>query len=779
MRETVIRCMFCEDVRVIQTHSWAGSEDNCPRCGHNERSVETVRQSSQAELIENQTFKLGNYIDLHPDSPWAKSLLMALTSSTQAPWLIEQDAIDASGGSRQVMLHLRRCGYMAWIHQRGIAVRLQRLNMTHLPNVGREELLSRWSSVFKYGQPRLNAWLESLDVQKSERWPRLLLTTYKHLHISELIVVARKLIQIDPTLDIVPEFNLDPFMVDEHLSPLNGPQHVQQLLIQLVAPKRPSPWIGEIGRLLRSLRHTLRKRWYTPVVDEGYLPDQLTAFDHALQQRGLNSWRTPSQRDATKLILDGQDDGIVILPTGHGKTLCFDLAAECMDEGDYILVVSPLLALMESQNNTFGERSVWFKGNMEEDARLDAFDELEDVDIVLISPESLGPNFLSMLRDYRLPRRIVIDEAHCVLAWGNGFRPEYLELGRTRQLLENALGASIPMIALTATLTANGIDELTQILSLRKPVIIRESADRPELTFEALAIETNDRRLKLITSFLEQNQHTTGIIRVANATGVSPLSAEALTKHLRERNLDVEAFHAGLSDTQKTALMAQLNERALQALVVTSSFGMGIDLPFLEWVIHAQPPTTLADYLQGAGRAGRGMSPDIEQARCIVIGAESDRKSLSQHLYYHLPRVDTVQGMISHWVDSPAEEPEPGVYVDQKTSVISIDTKRQIKQSMVIRYAARKGSIELLRSTNNDLLRFRIPKHPDVWNTFGKKRERDRTLVDMEWIRVMSLVTGTNRCRRAIILEAFDDEPQPPYLRCCDVCDGPLMTEYL
>jgi ATP-dependent DNA helicase RecQ len=260
------------------------------------------------------------------------------------------------------------------------------------------------------------------------------------------------------------------------------------------------------------------------------------------------------------------------------------------------------------------------------------------------------------------------------------------------------------------------------------------------------------------------------------AQGQHPLSTEALSQHLRQKGLAVEAFHAGLSESRRRELVEQLNSRELQALVVTSSFGMGMDLDWLEWVVHAQPPTSLADYLQGAGRAGRGMLPVFEQALCVVIGDESDRRDLSQQLYYHLPREETLRATLKGWLSSPHDEPEPGVYVDHDNQIITIDTRRQIAQGGAMRYAMRKGALEPLATASHELLRFRVRNSPEVWSNFYRERERDRETIDREWLRVMNLVTGRG-CRRATVLSVFDDVPEPPYPGCCDVCDGPVVKD--
>lgn len=777
MLETVIRCRTCEDVRVLVSRHTVDPGSSCPRCAGGDRARDTIRGKDAPPRHPGVTLHLQSQAASGRAGLWASTLLERIREGARVPWLIPHEIIDTSGGTREVLAGLARCGYVAWVSQGGIAVRLIERDLTPLPGLDHKELLARWSAVIEGEPDELESWLEALPGHEDERWQRLLVTTRLHLSTMECLVIARHLALSHPGLELMRELGLDPFMLNEHDTALKDIEHVRRLLDRLVVTDPRSPWTGRMGRMTRALRKTLRERWYAREdADEGFIPDEPDALDRALVTRGFASWRTPSQREATRLILDGVRDGVVVLPTGHGKTLCFDLASECMAPGDYILVISPLLALMSQQDHALGSRSVWFRGGMDEDDLWDNLEALEEVDIALVSPELVSSSrFLDQLTEHRLPRRIVIDEAHCVLEWGNGFRPEYLNLGRIRERLEEHLGAPIPMIALTATLTQANHKELIDVLGLRQACLVRESADRPELWFEGIEILTSRERVDFIENFLGRHRHMTGIIRVAMARGGHPLSAESLAAHLGSRGLAVEAFHARLSGATQSELIERLASRELQALVATSSFGMGMDLPWLEWVIHAQPSTSVADYLQGAGRAGRGMDVQLEQAMCLVLGSELDRRDLSQQLYYHLPREETLRHMLEGWLRSPHAEPQPGVYVDAEAAIITLDTRRQHAQSAAIRYAIRKGTLEYVCTSAGHLLAFRIPDDPKVWSNFYTARERDRAAVDREWLQVMELILGS-RCRRAQVLEVFGDQPSPSYPRCCDVCDGSMYA---
>ena len=776
MRETVIRCRNCEDVRTLVSMYPVSSSATCPRCEGEDRILDTIRYEESELGADSVTAHLQARVQSGRDEPWALILSDQIKKGDTSPWLLTWLVIVESGELSRVLTSLARCGYMAWVRQDGIAVRLVKRALIPLPGLDRVELLGRWSRVMESDSDELDAWLSALSVHEDERWQRLLLTTRMHLSVMECMVIARHLVSDNPLLDLTDELGLDPFMVNEHEAPVEDASHAQKLEQQLRITEPDSPWIERAAPMIRQLRRVLRARWYEQGgTGHGFWPEHPDELDDALLSRGFSSWRTPSQREATRLIFEGKHDGVVVLPTGHGKTLCFDLAAECMAQGDYILVISPLLALMSQQDHKLGERSVWFRGGMEEEELWDSLEALEEVDIALVSPEfASSDTFFERLCEHRLPRRIVLDEAHCVLEWGNGFRPEYLEVGKIRSRLADRLGAPIPMVALTATLTKTNCKELVHVLGLERPHVVRESSDRSELTFESLEMPVLADRVEFIKTFLGQHRHTTGIIRVAMARGQHPLSAESLAATLKSHGFAVEAFHSSIGERHQKELVQRLDTRELQALIATSSFGMGMDLPWLEWVIHAQPSTSVADYLQGAGRAGRGMAGSFEQATCILLGADRDRNDLSQQLYYHLPLEKTLRQMITSWSNSPHTEPENGVYVNRDASIITLDTKRQPSQSAAIRYAIRKGVIEHVQTPDAHQLSFRIPDHPGIWKDYHRARERDREAVDGEWLAIMNLVSGT-RCRRAQVLDVFGDQPSPPYLRCCDVCDGPLF----
>jgi ATP-dependent DNA helicase RecQ len=326
---------------------------------------------------------------------------------------------------------------------------------------------------------------------------------------------------------------------------------------------------------------------------------------------GYGAFR-PLQAEAMEAILQGHDS-LVVLPTGGGKSLCFQ--APALVRPGLAVIVSPLISLMKDQVDTLvanGVTAACYNSALPSDVKGSVLAGLREgrYRLLYVSPERLvgegSDAFLLMLARCQVSF-VGIDEAHCISQWGHDFRPEYRQLGRLRDRL-----TGINLHAYTATATARVRRDIATQLGLRDPIELVGSFDRPNLVYRALARTQVKRQ---ILDVLDRHQGEAGIIYCTSRREVDALSA-----WLTEAGLRARPYHAGLSDEERSANQdAFLNERA-DIVVATVAFGMGIDRSDVRFVVHAGAPRSLEHYQQEAGRAGR----DGLEAECILIYSSAD-----------------------------------------------------------------------------------------------------------------------------------------------------------
>jgi ATP-dependent DNA helicase RecQ len=332
---------------------------------------------------------------------------------------------------------------------------------------------------------------------------------------------------------------------------------------------------------------------------------------------GYTSFR-PLQREAMDAVLAGRDS-IVVLPTGGGKSLCFQ--APAVVHHSLAVVVSPLISLMKDQVDTLvgnGVPAGLYNSSLTSDEKATVIAGLRQgrYRLLYVSPERLvgegGDSFLSLLSSCTMSpvSFVAIDEAHCISQWGHDFRPEYRQLGRLRQLLPG-----VALHAYTATATERVRRDIAAQLALRDPVEFVGSFDRPNLVYRVLPRATLKKQLLEI---LERHRREAGIIYCTSRREVDALAAWlSSVPGLRIRALP---YHAGLSDTERSRNQdAFLSERA-DVIVATVAFGMGIDRSDVRYVVHAGAPRSLEHYQQESGRAGR----DGLEAECVLIYSAAD-----------------------------------------------------------------------------------------------------------------------------------------------------------
>jgi ATP-dependent DNA helicase RecQ len=324
---------------------------------------------------------------------------------------------------------------------------------------------------------------------------------------------------------------------------------------------------------------------------------------------GYTSFR-PLQREAMAAVLDGRDS-VVVLPTGGGKSLCFQ--APALVRGGLGLVISPLISLMKDQVDTLVQNGIdaaCYNSSLASDRKASVAAGIRDgrYSLLYVSPERLaGEGSEAFLQMVGRVSYIAIDEAHCISQWGHDFRPEYRQIGALRSRFPG-----VSLHAFTATATARVRRDIASQLELRDAIELVGSFDRPNLVYRVLPRATLKKQLLEI---LARHRGNAGIIYCTSRREV-----DALAEWLSSTGIRAVPYHAGLDDEDRHRNQdAFINEDA-DVVVATVAFGMGIDRSNVRFVIHAGAPQSLEHYQQESGRAGR----DGLEAECVLVYSGAD-----------------------------------------------------------------------------------------------------------------------------------------------------------
>ena len=317
----------------------------------------------------------------------------------------------------------------------------------------------------------------------------------------------------------------------------------------------------------------------------------------------------PLQKEAMA-SLSRKQDCILVLPTGGGKSLCYQAPAMGMD--GMAVIVSPLIALMKDQVDALiecGVDAMRLDSSMSPDEQKETFDCIRSSSLKLLylSPERLlTDGFINLLQKTKLSY-FAIDEAHCVSMWGHDFRPEYRQLGRLREIFPD-----VPIAAYTATATEPVREDIARQLCLRQPQVLVGSFDRPNLIY---TIRPRKNIVSQVSTVLNRHKGESGIIYCIRRKDVNELCAQ-----LQEKGFKVAAYHAGMNPEKRKANQDRFINEQVDTIVATIAFGMGIDKSNVRYVIHTGMPKSLEHYQQESGRAGR----DRLEAECCLFYSGGD-----------------------------------------------------------------------------------------------------------------------------------------------------------
>jgi ATP-dependent DNA helicase RecQ len=340
-------------------------------------------------------------------------------------------------------------------------------------------------------------------------------------------------------------------------------------------------------------------------------------LEQVLQRHfGWSTFR-PGQREVIEALLEGRD-ALAVLPTGAGKSLCYQLPAVARQ--GLVVVASPLVALMQDQVGQLQRRGIaaaCLHRDLPAAERQDLMQRLRQgrLRLLYLAPERLQlESTRQLLEEQHDAGRLVavaVDEAHCISAWGHDFRPDYRRLGSLRHLCQG-----VPLVALSATAAPQVRAEIIRLLQLRRPLVQVHSARRSNLSY-AMAQRPSE-PLPLVLEALAQARGARLIYARTRR------AVESWAQRLQQAGLEAIAYHAGLEPAARQAALEHFQQQPQPVLVATVAFGMGVDRADVGLVLHLDLPASAEGYLQESGRAGR----DGQPARCLVLYSAADRISL-------------------------------------------------------------------------------------------------------------------------------------------------------
>ena len=472
---------------------------------------------------------------------------------------------------------------------------------------------------------------------------------------------------------------------------------------------------------------------------------------------GLSEFR-PGQEDVIRSIVDGHDT-IAVMPTGAGKSLCYQLPA--LHLPGTTVVVSPLISLMKDQCDKLTELGVVARQFNSTIADADVGAALEEirgggVDFVFATPERLDdPAFLETLRSVDIDL-FVIDEAHCVSEWGHDFRPAFLALGAAIR----ALGKP-PVLALTATATPQVIDDVVRQLGLAHPRQLNLGLYRENLRYAVHHTAKDTAKQRRLVSILRGTRGS-GIVYVATIR-----QCEAVARLLESEGLDAARYHGRLPAKSRHETQDRFMAGGLQTIVATNAFGMGIDKADIRFVVHYDMPGSLESYYQESGRAGR----DGEPADCILLYRIEDRRTHQFFLGGKYPDAEDVTAVRDALgALGAAQAPVTLTQIHSQATSVARTKVRSVLSMMKDSRLVRELRGSKYRLVEDTLSAAAIE---DVARQYAARMDGDRAKLQR-----MALYAQSARCRWKELLEYFGEGESFETCGSCDNCTNPPELQH-
>jgi ATP-dependent DNA helicase RecQ len=448
---------------------------------------------------------------------------------------------------------------------------------------------------------------------------------------------------------------------------------------------------------------------------------------------GFDEFR-PGQKEVVESLMSGRHT-LAMLPTGSGKSLCYQLPAYLLNKT--VLIVSPLLSLMQDQADQLkmsGEKSVLTLNSfLTLNQKRKAFDRLHSYRFIFLSPEMLSiDGVIKSLKSIEIGL-FVIDEAHCISQWGYDFRPDYLNLGEVRRELNNPL---------TLALTATATDEV------RRDIVVKLNIGQAEEMVSSVDRENIAIIIERMFSYDEKLARVLELVRKFTGSGIIYFSskkvAESVAGFLQDNGIDsVNYYHGGMEQEQRMLIQQQFISGQLKIICATSAFGMGVNKSDVRYVIHYHIPSTMEAYLQEIGRAGR----DRKQSVAVLLYSEGD-EGLPLHLMeQQLPTDSQIDGVCSFLNES-----------QKNLANLTPSEKEQLSLSFSLNEIQLRFFTQFIMGNNQD----QVAEMKEYCQK-RKTRNQEKLHKFLHWIYAQG-------CRRSGILDYFGEKHWEANPICCDIC---------